>query len=196
MKTYSDLVASTQEKLDSDVDFQASLEGLTEEDKTQAIEAKRQELLDAEVSQLAELADKATKAEEVARNQKIRAEKAEAEAKKPKKEDRKEDNLSIKDWKALQDVPEEDIDEVMDFAKYKGVSIAEAKANPVVQTILKTRLEERKTAQATATGASRKTTSGNSTSDLLRKIDAGTLSDSEMPEARKLAFKQMFGSGQ
>lgn len=196
MKTYSDLVASTQEKLDSDVDFQSSLDGLSDEDKTQAIEAKRQELLDAEVASLAELAEKAVKAEEIAKNQKIRAEKAEAEAKKPKKEEKREDNLSIKDWKALQDVPEEDIDEVMDFAKYKGITIAEAKANPVVQTILRTRQEERKTAQATATGASRKSTAGNSTGELMKKIEKGTLTDEEMGDARKLAFNQMFRSGQ
>lgn len=192
MKTYSDLVASTQEKLDSDVDFQASLEGLTEEDKTNALEAKRQELLDAEVSQLAELADKATKAEEVARNQKIRAEKAEAEAKKPKKEDRKEDNLSIKDWKALQDVPEEDIDEVMDFAKYKGVSIAEAKANPVVQTILKTRQEERKTAQATATSQSRKTSVKTGANELVKRASEYSLNPDEMKEAAAAVIAELF----
>ena len=192
MKTYSDLVASTQEKLDSDVDFQASLEGLTEEDKTNALEAKRQELLDAEVSQLAELADKATKAEEIARNQKIRAEKAEAEAKKPKKEDRKEDNLSIKDWKALQDVPEEDIDEVIDFAKYKGVSIAEAKANPVVQTILKTRQEERKTAQATATSQSRKTSVKTGANELVKRASEYSLNPDEMKEAAAAVIAELF----
>lgn len=190
-KTYSDLVALSQEKIDSDVDFQASLEGLSDEDKTQAVEAKRQELLDAEVASLAEQAEKAAKAEEIARNQKIRAEKAEAEAKKPK-ESKKEDNLNLKDIRALQDVPDEDIDEVVDFAKYKNISIAEAKANPVMQTLLRTRAEERKTAQATATSGTRKTNVTNSVNDLLKKADSYELGQDEMRDAARAAIEAAF----
>lgn len=67
----ANLNALVEEKINSDTDFQATLEDMSEEDKSQAIADKSKELIDAEYS----------KAEELANNQKIRAEKAEALAK-------------------------------------------------------------------------------------------------------------------
>lgn len=66
--------------------------------------------------------------------------------------------FSPKDYLSLRDsnVSAEDFDEVSDFAKYKGVPIAEALKMPVLKTILSERAEERKTAEATATKGSRR----------------------------------------
>jgi len=64
-----------QEKLDTDIDFQESLEALEEEDREQAILEKRAEIINQEYSTLR---DSSTKNEELAGNYKTRAEKAEA----------------------------------------------------------------------------------------------------------------------
>lgn len=133
-----------------------------------------------------------TKAQEVAKNQRIRAEKAEAELKKlkkpePAKEEKetpKNDGMSLKDIRALQDVADEDVDEVLDFAKYKGISVAEAKASPVVQTLLKTRTEERATANASSTGNSKKGSKRNSGTELLKNFKQGKAPESDADIAK------------
>ena len=135
------------------------------------------------------------KVKEIADNQRIRAEKAERELKalkKPvqaEKETPKNESLNLKDIRALQDVPDEDVDEVMDFAKYKGISIAEAKTNPVIKTLLHTRKEERKTAEATSTGVERKRNNANSDSALMDKVDNQSLADEDMEKAADLVFR-------
>ena len=182
-----ELDALIQEKLDADNDFQTSLADLSNEDKEAATETKRQELLEQETLSLKEKADKAAKAEELAKNYKIRAEKAEALAKKStEKITSKNEQMSLKDIRALQDVPDEDIDEVVDFAKFKGVSIAEAKNNPVIQTLLKTKAEERATAQAANVKKSQRGASGVSEDDLISKVNKmEEMSDEEMEQAAK-----------
>src|SRR3990167_8840786 len=114
-------LASIEEKINSDTDFQATLADLSDEDKETAITEKRTELIDAELAKEAELAT----------NYKVRAEKAEALAKqlKIKPEDKPEapttPELSLKDIRALQDVHDDDVDELVEYAKFKGVSVAE-----------------------------------------------------------------------
>ena len=123
-----------------------------------------------------DLKEKLTKSEELAKNQKIRAEKAEAEAKKLKvvqpKEETK-DNLSLKDIRALQDVHDDDVEDVQRIAKLYDISIPEAKKLPLTQTLLKTKAEERKTAEATNTATSRKGASKVSGEDLHEKFKQG-----------------------
>jgi len=129
------------------------------------------------------------KALEYGSNQKIRAEKAEKEAKKaPKKEtpikpaetSTPTNDFSPKDYLALSQagVPADDLDEVTDFAKYKGISIAEALKTPYIQTTLKEKAEERKTADATNTGGGRRGQTKTSGKELLKKFE----SSSELPE--------------
>jgi len=67
----------------------------------------------------------------------------------------KSEQPSLKDIRALADVPDEDVDEIMDFSKFKKISIAEAKAHPTMKILLATRAEERKSAAAANTGNSR-----------------------------------------
>src|SRR3990167_6957742 len=120
-------LASIEEKINSDTDFQATLADLSDEDKETAITEKRTELIDAELAKEAELAT----------NYKVRAEKAEALAKqlKIKPEEKPEapktpEPLSLKDIRALQDVHDDDVDQVTEYAKFKNISVAEAKKLP------------------------------------------------------------------
>jgi len=134
------------------------------------------------------------KAEEIARNQRIRAEKAEKElkalkAQAPKVEIPKELDISWKEARLLQDVPDDDVEDVIGFAKFKGITIAEAKKSPVVQSLLKTRAEERASAQAANTSSkrgSRKDTSEG----LLENFSKNILPQTD-EDFRKLAEAQI-----
>ena len=174
--------ALVQSKIDLDTEFQAPLETLSQEEADQAIAEKKSELIKAEFTSLSE---KTSKADELAKNYKIRAEKAEAAAKQPKGEPEtpKTSAMDLKDIRALQDVHDDDVDEVVEYAKFKGVSVAEVKKSPVIQAHLRTREEERKTAVATNTGPSGKGSSkvsGDSWLDVAATENALPDSDEEM----------------
>jgi hypothetical protein len=100
--------------------------------------------------------DEIAKAKEIAENQRIRAEKAE----KGKKEEKElpKPEYSLSDIRALSDVPDEDVEEVVGWAKFKNITVAEAKKTSEMQSILKLRLEERRSAAASNTGSSRAST--------------------------------------
>ncbi len=137
------------------------------------------------------LKEKLLKAEELAKNQKIRAEKAEATAKllkqKPKVEEQpKKSEYSLQDIRALSDVHDEDVEEVVEFAKFKGIAIAEAKKNPTIQNLLKAKEEERKTAQATNTSGGRRASTQETGESLLEKVSQGQVPDTD-EGIRKLA---------
>ena len=138
-----------------------------------------------------------TKAQELAKNYKVRAEKAERLLKQTKvvkpesSETPKHSDMSLKDIRALQDVPDEDVDEVIDFAKYKGVSVAEAKKSPVMQILLKTKKEERATAEATNTTPARRGSSKASDEDLLGKLSKGELPMEDIERAAKARIERM-----
>jgi len=135
--------------------------------------------------------DEVSKAQEYARNQKIRAERAEKELKELKnKFSSKEEtpapskntgDFSQMDFMALikADVPEDDISEVADYAKLKGISISEALKSSVVKTILSERNEERKTAQATSTGPARKGATRPNGDTLIANAQRGQMPDSD-----------------
>ena len=147
-----------------------------------------------------QLQEKLIKALELAQNQKIRAEKAEKGLKKPKEPQgegtptkSKEEgtpkipDLSLQDIRALNDVHDEDIELVQDWAKFKSISLAEAKKVPHIQELLRTRQEERKTAQAANTGGGRKGTSKISGDEFLQDFQkTGKLPDS-YEDMKKLA---------
>lgn len=142
-----------------------------------------------------EVSMKLKKAEEIAENQRIRAEKAEQQLKalknKPaEKENSKKQGFDLKDIRALQDVPDEDVDDVTEYAKFKGISIAEAKKSPVVQTLLKTRAEERATAQAANTGVMRKGATKVSHETILNDFNNGVVSEKD-EDVQKLVEAQL-----
>lgn len=193
------LDALIQEKLDADTDFQATVVALPEEEREDAINAKKTELIEQEITSLREKADGATKNEELANNYKIRAEKAETELKKlnPEKPTptKGADDLSTKDLYALMqaNVPQEDVDEVAKAAKLLGKSVSEALQDSTVQAILKTREEYRKTAAATNTKNARPGAKGITDEEILSKAAKGEIPAAGSDEAQRLFWARRGG---
>lgn len=67
----------------------------------------------------------------------------------------------------------EDIEEVVNYAAYKGIEIKDALKDKTMQTILRTKAEERQTAEATNTGAGRRGSSKPSGEQLLANARSG-----------------------
>ncbi len=100
-----------------------------------------------------------------------------------KPEVKREENLATSDLYALMQaqVPQEDIQEVSDYAKLKGVSIAEALKSNVVRTILSDKAEERKAADAANVKPSGRQVSKPSSESLLDKVKT----TGELPESKE-----------
>lgn len=163
------------------------------------VEETQDSTLETETTEVDDAEARIQKAEEIARNQKIRAEKAEQELKAlkktpPKVEETitpKSDGLTAKDVIALRDVHEEDVDYLLDEAKLRNKSVAELKKDPYMKIILQTRAEERKTAEATATSSNRQSSSKSKGEDLLKRAVENKLSPDEMREAAKAMIASM-----
>lgn len=182
-KSLGELDASITSKIEADTDFQATLADLSDEDKEASITAKKQELLDQEIASLYEKGEKATKAEELANNYKIRAEKAENENKslKGSKPSAEKSELSPKDYLALTEnqVSSDDFDEVIRVSKILDKPISEALKDKTMKQILSDRKEERATANASQTSSRQRSVSNETKGeDLLRHAE----STGEIPE--------------
>lgn len=141
------------------------------------------------------------KAREISENQRIRAEKAERELKalkakkikEPEVEEPKSRKQQLLEMRALSDVHEEDVDEVMEYAERKGISIPGAKKSPYILAFLRTREEERATAQATSTTPQRRGARSQPV-DYQSKIDNYKLeSPEEMAQAAKAFVQSLKG---
>lgn len=136
-----------------------------------------------------------------AQNRKLfeRAKKAEAEARALKAQkveksvdsvpSEKQEGLSSMDTIALigaKVTVKEDIDEVVDYARLKGITIEEALNTNVVKTILRDKAEQRQTAEATNTSTARRGSSRPSDETILDNASKGKLpEDAEaLAEAR------------
>ncbi len=110
-------------------------------------------------------------------DQKVRAEKAEKEAK-GKVVPETTGSLSTKDvlYLAKADIHEEDLEEVTKQAKLQGITVSEA--HKYMKPILDARNEERKTALATQTGRSQRGITKTTGEDLLAKAET----TGEMPD--------------
>jgi hypothetical protein len=161
--------------VDRDTLTPEELEALDNGEKTE--EDFITEAEEAEKAKQEAILEEAKKAKELADNYKIRAEKA--EAKKADKETPKTD-LSQKDLIALirAEVPEDDFDEVTDYARLKNISVSEALKSSVIKTVLSEKKEERATAAATATGNKGPGAKASSGSELLQRAK----SKGEMPD--------------
>jgi len=191
------LEALIQQKLDSDTEFQASLESMEEVEREEAIVAKRNELINIEYNSALE---KAKKAEEIARNQEIRAKKAEGAAKLPKTETStpKKEEISRKEQilesRALNSLHEDDIDEVIAIAEAKGMTYSQAVKDPYIKSFLKVREEERKTAEATQSkGTNFRSNSKEAKTDVIKRVDSYGLKQDEMRDAAKAMIDEVFG---
>ena len=191
-KNNGDLNALIEEKLQADTEFQNTLVDLTDEDKEKAISEKKSEIINTEWSTLQE---DLKKKEELATNYKIRAEKAEKSTKKednkagegesPKtnaSEDKKD--LSSKDLLVLVNakVNTDDVDEIVEYAKFKNITIEEALKSDIIKTTLVQKEEQRKVANGTNTGGDNGGRKGNyksSDESILGKAEKGELPESE-----------------
>lgn len=169
---------------------------MEEEENVQAQDSKVQEEEVLETSQesieeegndadVEDLKSRLAKAEELANNQKIRAEKAEGKLKAFKPEavtnkSQKQGDLNSKDLYALMEakVPQDDVDEVVDYAKFKGISIQDALKTNFVKTTLSEKAEQRRIADSTNVGNSRRNSGRVSIDTIISKASAG-----EMPES-------------
>lgn len=97
-----------------------------------------------------------------------------------------DNNISMKDYVAITEakVSSEDLDEVIDYAKHKNISIQDALKSSVVKTILKQKAEERDTANAAATGPSRRTTVKQTGEALIEEASKGKLPESDEDMAK------------
>ena len=135
-----------------------------------------------------------TKAEELAKNQKIRAEKAEKLAKEKLEEKPKEtpkDTLSDSDMFALlkNNIHEDDVERVKKFAKADEITVAEALKSDELKAILDLRSEQRATAGATNVGATRRTQVKVSGDELINQAKSGKFPESDSDIARLMEAK-------
>lgn len=110
------------------------------------------------------------------------------------KESTKSPSMDLKDIRALQDVHDDDIEEVIEFSKFKKISVAEAKRHPAVQSLLKVRSEERASALAASTTTSKRGSKANSSENILNKVkNQEDMSDEEMQMAVQATIAQIKG---
>lgn len=135
---------------------------------------------------------KARKAEELANNYKIRAEKAEKKAKE-QPAPVATGSLTPAEIIALSkaNIEADDIDTVLDYAKYKNISVADALKSSVVKATLAEAAEVRKSSQAVATPGRRPNTAAQSDDKLLSNARNGIMPESEEDIAR--LFKLRMG---
>lgn len=69
----------------------------------------------------------------------------------------------------------DDIPEVLDYAKYKGIPVAEALKSSVIQTTIRERAEERRSAEIANTGKTKSSKAQISDDALLEMAEKGTL---------------------
>lgn len=194
-----DLDAVVQERLDNDNEFQDSIKDLSDEEKETETEKKRKEVTK-EI--FAEVNEKAKKAEQVANDQRGRAEKAEAKVKEltpgQKKEtetEAKEQGLSTTDVYALvkADVPQEDVETVKAYAEFKKISISEALKDQTLKAILTDDAEKRRSSAAAATGANRRGTARPTAEKVVADLKDGKIPEPGSPEAEELYWARRGG---
>lgn len=97
-------------------------------------------------------------------------------------------DLSQKDLFAMvkANVSTEDFDEVVEYAKFKKIPVADALNSSTLKAILSEKTEQRKTAQATSTGSSRRSNTKLSDEAILDNASRGVLPESD-EDIRRLA---------
>lgn len=127
-----------------------------------------------------ELQAELAKARELANNYKVRAEKAERLAKqKPSEPQKQSGELGTTDviYLAKADIHDDDMDEVLKHAKLHNVSVKEA--HSYLKPILDVRVEQRKTAEASNVGSSKRGSGKISDEVLLSKASKGEISGND-----------------
>lgn len=120
------------------------------------------------------------------------------ETKAPVKQEAKSDeseNLSPKDLYALSqaNVHLDDFDDVVEYAKFKKISIADALKSDVIKATLANKSEYRKTAEVTNTGNARKSVSKVSDEALAENLKKGQVPKKGSEEAERLFWARRGG---
>ena len=104
----------------------------------------------------------------------------------------KELELSTADVIAITraEIHEDDIQQVQDYAKFKGISVKDALKDGVLKTILADNEEKRKVAEATNTKITRRTPQKLSELEVYEKAEKGELPDDPADLARARTAKQ------
>ncbi len=186
-----DLKKVVDERLASDNDFNTRIKDMTDADKATEISKRRDEISGEEWA----------KADKIAKDQKLRAEKAEQERDTFKNDPRlkpvddngkKGGELSQDDMYRLTSagVHPDDVAEVQRLGKIgkdgKEMTIAEALKDPLTQSILASRTEQRKTAGAQDRGGGRGGGGGQSDAEFLAEFHGGKIPKPGSPEAERL----------
>lgn len=121
--------------------------------------------------------------------------KPEPKDEKPKpKESKNEDGLNQKDLITLMksNIDEDDVEEVLNYAKFRNISVKDALESDVVKTLLNVKKEQRATAQATHTGTSAKSTTKLTDDELMINAKKGILptNDEDMQRLARLSLKR------
>ena len=141
-----------------------------------------------------ELKARLAKAEELARNQKIRAEKAEKLAKeKPVSKQNVTPELDNATIARIYGIHEDDIEEILDLAKFKKLSLAETLKLGATKAILAEKAEFRKTAEVSNTGNARRSVSKVSDETLLANLSKGEIPKPGTEEAERLFWAKRGG---
>jgi hypothetical protein len=125
----------------------------------------------------------------------IEAKKREAKQQKkvePTSETKTEQDLTTKDVLALvrNNVSEDDMDEVIEYAKFKNIPIADAIKTPAVKAILAEKAENRSVAEASNTGTARRGSSKISDEALLSNASKGQLPESDEDLRRLIRLRR------
>lgn len=148
-----------------------------------------------EVAEQIDWKAEALKMKEIADNQRIRAEKAERKSKEEVKSESKTSqfnpNLSTVEIVALTkaNIEPEDIDEVLEYAKFKGISVQDALKSTVVKATLAERAEQRNVALATNTGGAKRGTGRISDETLMANANKGNLPENDADIDRLIKAK-------
>lgn len=143
-----------------------------------------------------ELQNRLNKLESDYQNQKIRAEKAEAKLKSGastgRGETSKSGELSAFDLIAVAkaNLDEDQLQEAIDYAKYKKISVAEALKSPAVKATIQLIDENKKVAEATNVGSGRRGSSKVSDDVLLANARKGEMPESDADIKRLLELRR------
>lgn len=104
-------------------------------------------------------------------------------------------NLNTKDLYALMQakVAEEDIDDVVEYAKFKNISVSEALKSTAVKAIIADKSEFRKTAEVSNTSNARRGNSKVSDETLLANLGKGSIPEKGSEEAERIFWARRGG---
>lgn len=121
--------------------------------------------------------------------------KPEVEVKKLEENQNKEPVMSVQDQRALikADIPEEDVSDVEEYAKFKKISIVEALKSPILIATLKDKSEKRATAEATNVRTVRRQTQKVDGDTLVKNLEKGEVPEKGSQEAEDLFWAKRGG---